>query len=158
MTAISSAASSHANSLRDFPPQFQMYGDWSNETKPVAFMFGFNRWKWDCVSHYLPDYRLVYCPMKWKLKTVQPHLDNEPNKVIVCWSYKGPDGIEDYATSKNVPLLRMEDGFIRSVGLGAEHAIPYSLILDKKGLYFDSRQTSMPTPVLLKKLGNPCNC
>jgi capsule polysaccharide export protein KpsC/LpsZ len=142
MTAISFASSSAKAPVRAFPPQFEAHGDWSNETKPVAFMFGFNRWKWDCVAHYVPDYRPVYCPMKWKLKTVQPHLDNEPNKIIVCWSYKGPEGIEEYAAANNIPIIRMEDGFIRSVGLGAEHAIPYSLIMDKKGLYFDARQAS----------------
>ncbi|KAG0924686.1 hypothetical protein G6F31_019028 [Rhizopus arrhizus] len=36
----------------------------------------------------------------------------------------------------------MEDGFIRSVGLGSDFVPPHSLVVDKLGLYFDARQPS----------------
>jgi capsular polysaccharide export protein len=36
----------------------------------------------------------------------------------------------------------MEDGFIRSVGLGSDLIAPLSLVLDKRGIYFDPRQPS----------------
>ncbi len=36
----------------------------------------------------------------------------------------------------------LEDGFMRSVGLGAELVPPLSLIVDKKGIYFDPRSPS----------------
>ncbi|MEE2001539.1 capsular polysaccharide biosynthesis protein [Alkalimonas sp. MEB108] len=39
-------------------------------------------------------------------------------------------------------LIRLEDGFIRSVGLGAEFAQPMSWIFDQQGLYFDATQPS----------------
>ncbi|WP_139243665.1 capsular polysaccharide biosynthesis protein [Alkalimonas amylolytica] len=39
-------------------------------------------------------------------------------------------------------LVRLEDGFIRSVGLGAEFAQPMSWIFDQHGLYFDATQPS----------------
>ncbi len=38
--------------------------------------------------------------------------------------------------------VRVEDGFIRSVGLGAELSRPLSLIFDQSGIYFDARYPS----------------
>jgi capsular polysaccharide export protein len=38
--------------------------------------------------------------------------------------------------------VRVEDGFIRSVGLGAELSRPLSLIFDQSGIYFDARSSS----------------
>jgi capsular polysaccharide export protein len=38
--------------------------------------------------------------------------------------------------------VRVEDGFIRSVGLGAELSRPLSLIFDQCGIYFDARSPS----------------
>ena len=43
---------------------------------------------------------------------------------------------------RGVPLVRMEDGFIRSVGLGSNFQWPYSLVLDRQGIYYDPTQTS----------------
>jgi glycosyltransferase involved in cell wall biosynthesis len=38
--------------------------------------------------------------------------------------------------------VRVEDGFIRSVGLGADLAAPLSWVLDTRGMYFDASQPS----------------
>lgn len=40
------------------------------------------------------------------------------------------------------PLLRMEDGFLRSRGLGAELVPPLSLVLDDLGIYYDPTRES----------------
>lgn len=42
----------------------------------------------------------------------------------------------------NVALLRLEDGFLRSVGLGAQFVKPLSWVIDDTGLYFDATTTS----------------
>jgi capsular polysaccharide export protein len=36
----------------------------------------------------------------------------------------------------------MEDGFVRSVGLGSDFIRPLSLVLDGRGIYFDPTQPS----------------
>lgn len=41
-----------------------------------------------------------------------------------------------------VSLVRVEDGFLRSVGLGADLARPLSLVLDRRSMHFDRRQAS----------------
>jgi capsular polysaccharide export protein len=40
------------------------------------------------------------------------------------------------------PLLRVEDGFLRSVGLGSDFNAPYSLVLDPDGVYYDPARPS----------------
>jgi capsular polysaccharide export protein len=41
-----------------------------------------------------------------------------------------------------VPVWQVEDGFVRSVGLGADSAPPYSVVVDRHGIYFDPNQPS----------------
>lgn len=42
----------------------------------------------------------------------------------------------------SVPVCRVEDGFLRSVGLGAALASPLSWVIDRKGIYYDPRRPS----------------
>jgi capsular polysaccharide export protein len=48
-----------------------------------------------------------------------------------------PEGLSD-----NVPVIRMEDGFLRSVGLGAELTRPLSWVVDRRGIYYDATRES----------------
>lgn len=43
---------------------------------------------------------------------------------------------------EGVAVIRVEDGFVRSVGLGADLVAPLSWVFDPKGIYFDARQPS----------------
>ncbi len=62
---------------------------------------------------------------------------------VVAWSSKCIDGrLEALCREAGVPLVRMEDGFIRSVGLGSNFQWPYSLVLDRRGIYYDPNQPS----------------
>ncbi|MBT42220.1 MAG: beta-3-deoxy-D-manno-oct-2-ulosonic acid transferase [Idiomarina sp.] len=58
--------------------------------------------------------------------------------LALVWGYK----YQQSDFSKNVRIVRVEDGFIRSVGLGVEFAKPCSWVIDDKGLYFDASQPS----------------
>lgn len=44
--------------------------------------------------------------------------------------------------AKDVQLIRMEDGFLRSVGLGADLVKPISWVIDKRGIYYDASKPS----------------
>ncbi len=61
---------------------------------------------------------------------------------IVVWGSNLPEEIEHLAARRGVPVWRMEDGFLRSVGLGAERYTPASLALDRTGIYYDPRTPS----------------
>lgn len=61
---------------------------------------------------------------------------------VVAWASKASTETERVCEELSVPLIRMEDGFLRSVGLGSNFHWPYSLILDRKGMYYDPSSPS----------------
>lgn len=60
----------------------------------------------------------------------------------IVWGGRQKSAVTEYADQNNIPLISMEDGFIRSVGLGSDFALPLSLVLDKSGIYFDPQRPS----------------
>ena len=61
---------------------------------------------------------------------------------IAVWPSRAPKGLDAAAAAAGVPVFRVEDGFIRSRGLGADFIPPASVIIDGRGIYYDSRQPS----------------
>lgn len=58
---------------------------------------------------------------------------------LAVWpSRVSPELIED-AKRRGVPLVQIEDGFIRSVGLGSNLVPPLSVVVDRRGIHFDPR-------------------
>ncbi|AHI26672.1 Capsule polysaccharide biosynthesis protein [Komagataeibacter xylinus E25] len=56
---------------------------------------------------------------------------------IVGWATRLPKDMAQIARESNVPLWRMEDGFVRSVGLGSDLCVPCSIFVDRRGIYYD---------------------
>lgn len=74
----------------------------------------------------------------------------------VIWSSKCTDEVLERARALNVARLwRMEDGFIRSVGLGSDFNHPYSLVLDESGIYYDPKRESDLTKILRSVPAHP---
>ncbi|WP_239407078.1 capsular polysaccharide biosynthesis protein, partial [Desulfovibrio sp. An276] len=61
---------------------------------------------------------------------------------VVVWSSAVTDTLQQQCDRESVTLARMEDGFIRSVGLGSDFNWPYSLVVDRKGIYYDPTRPS----------------
>lgn len=61
---------------------------------------------------------------------------------VAAWSSRMPAGLERRAAEEGVSLLRVEDGFIRSRGLGSDFLPPCSIILDGGGIYYDPNRPS----------------
>ena len=57
---------------------------------------------------------------------------------LVLWGTKPPPE----GQGPGMRVLRMEDGFLRSVGLGAELARPLSWVVDTHGMYYDATRPS----------------
>lgn len=75
--------------------------------------------------------------------TVQRLLENQVKPTIVCWGMGGSVALQNYAIDRNLPIWRIEDGFVRSFGLGAHYIPPSSLLLDKTGgIYFNATRPS----------------
>lgn len=74
-----------------------------------------------------------------------PHRDSAAGAIraargrsVATWSSRIPRGLVESGT----PMLRVEDGFIRSAGLGSGFLPPGSVIADGRGIYYDPRQAS----------------
>ena len=61
---------------------------------------------------------------------------------IVSWASRDNSGLQRACETAGVALVRVEDGFIRSAGLGASFVPPLSLAFDGRGIYYDSTRSS----------------
>jgi capsular polysaccharide export protein len=61
---------------------------------------------------------------------------------IVVWGAGTPAGLDELIATSGARLVRIEDGFIRSVGLGSDLIPPRSLVFDDCGIYFDATRAS----------------
>jgi capsular polysaccharide export protein len=64
-------------------------------------------------------------------------LAHRTGRSLILWAGKEPDGFAPQS-----PCLRVEDGFLRSRGLGAELVPPLSLVTDDLGIYYDPSRPS----------------
>lgn len=101
---------------------------------------GFSFWKRSQARAYLgtPGAELTFGSEKPRGS------DEDKNCRLLAWSSKWPDR-SDY---ESPPLVRMEDGFLRSAGLGCDLQRPYSLILDPEGIYYDQAPPSRLEKIL----------
>ncbi len=56
---------------------------------------------------------------------------------LMVWAGREPDDLDELARAADRAILRVEDGFLRSRGLGAALVPPLSLVTDAKGIYYD---------------------
>lgn len=61
---------------------------------------------------------------------------------VGVWPSRAPTGLEAAAGERGVPIVQLEDGFLRSNGLGAECRPPMSLVADRRGMHYDPRTPS----------------
>jgi capsular polysaccharide export protein len=59
---------------------------------------------------------------------------------LVLWGVRNADHAK--ALGPGARVMRMEDGFLRSVGLGSDSHVPASLVVDTRGIYFDPTRPS----------------
>jgi len=108
----------------------------------VNYFFGFSYWKHPFVEPFF-DEKILFIntffgnPLK---KALRKGLN--PGSSIYIWGKKSFPDVEHYAYTHRIPIFRVEDGFIRSVGLGSDLTQPYSLVVDSRGIYFDPTQPS----------------
>lgn len=64
-------------------------------------------------------------------------------EAVAGWGYRPTAArARSLAAKRNIPYWALEDGFLRSAGLGSEGAPPLSLIADDLGVYFDATRPS----------------
>lgn len=111
------------------------------DTQRTIFAFNIKEWKRPYLQSLYPDRTLVYIPINLNESLVKrkylPHILNNDIDVLV-WGMLLPKTIKD----SNARITYVEDGFIRSVGLGSEHTPPMSLSFDSKTVYFNAQEAS----------------
>jgi capsular polysaccharide export protein len=61
---------------------------------------------------------------------------------VRVWATRMPERLAPLCAGAGIPLARVEDGFLRSVGLGAGLAPGASIVVDDRGIYYDPRTES----------------
>lgn len=92
----------------------------------------------------LPDWRLLKEPSAPRADAVQ---------AVLAWGHKpSARTAEQYAQRHGLPLLRAEDGFLRSTDLG-HRCPPLSIVLDDQGIYYDASEPSRLESLIATPLG-----
>ncbi|WDY59354.1 capsular polysaccharide biosynthesis protein [Pseudomonas sp. PSKL.D1] len=57
---------------------------------------------------------------------------------LLVWAAREPTGLAQRAEAAGVPVWRVEDGFMRSTGLGVNNSPALSLVLDRGGIHYNA--------------------
>jgi capsular polysaccharide export protein len=102
--------------------------------------FDMSYWKRPFVRRYLrsPGRSVTFCRSTQELS----HIDDPSQLTAVVWASRKKPELSDWANRNHVPIWHMEDGFLRSAGLGSDLTAPGSLVLDPEGIYYDPSRPS----------------
>lgn len=126
---------------------FYLVGDnWIDKPElDIVLVLGCNDWKFGFIAEYLSDYRVAFAGRKEVgLTLVMQKLLKLKKKpiAVAIWGYTEKKSLRKALKLLRIPIWRIEDGFIRSASLGAKHTVPYSLVIDKTGLYYNGTSPS----------------
>jgi len=144
-------ATRYRDPFRNTPASFEdtlaLLAEWRRieiANRRIAVCVGMSFWKRRRVADFLrstagtPAFRRTAAGA---VATARLASAAEP-RAIAVWASRMPPGLTEMAGRHRVPLIRVEDGFVRSVGLGADFLPPASLVFDAGGMYYDPRSRS----------------
>lgn len=125
----------------------------NEENRRNYIAVGFRRWKWPHVKAFASS-TVGTIEFESDLNVGFQKAARE-GKTVLIWAGKATDKVVEQCTKLGVPLIRMEDGFLRSVGLGVDYHYPFSLALDDCGIYYDPARPSRMTHILAEIKQHP---
>ncbi len=123
----------------------------SNRGKPgerIAAATGMSWWKRQEIRQFLwsPGAPVsIHLSAKRAVKTAA-----KKGGALAVWPSRISPNLERQAKAKGVNLVRVEDGFVRSVGLGSNLVPPLSVIVDREGIHYDPSRPSDLETILAK--------
>ncbi len=96
--------------------------------------FGFTPWKQRSLKCFLAGSALRF--------RLPRSLPGPRAEAVAVWGLRARPRLLATARQRGLPLLRVEDGFLRSVGLGADLIDPISWVVDHRGMYYDAAVAS----------------
>ncbi|MGQ7845712.1 capsular polysaccharide biosynthesis protein [Granulosicoccus sp. 3-233] len=142
-------------SLRECLDHVCLQQDYFQRNAGSRVCVGITPWKKRYLAQFLrsPDGRLRFSNRN----------DAAPSEMPLCWSFTdsangigrklSSAGCDQPGSAGSSAFIRVEDGFIRSRGLGSDFVPPASLVIDEMGLYFDAG-----SPSTLERLLNEYVC
>lgn len=105
----------------------------------IAAASGMAFWKRETMRHFLWDGRRSppFYPAGKGLSRAR-----QAGGALAVWPSRVPSTIWREAEASGVPVARVEDGFLRSKGLGAALTPPGSVVVDRSGIYYDAGSAS----------------
>jgi capsular polysaccharide export protein len=125
----------------------------ADEDRDLACMAGVARWK----RRRLKQFFALATPGS-------PFVDDAEDCVkraqasggaIGVWPAATPEALIARAEQAGAPIRRIEDGFVRSVGLGSDLLPPCSIVVDRLGIYYDPGQPSDLERILMETAFTP---
>lgn len=103
-----------------------------------VYALGFSRWKKPIVRRYFQGSTVRF---------VRRLAQVPAGATVVVWGRRDLEAPEAKALPEGgegirFDVVRIEDGFLRSVGLGADLITPLSWVLDRRGIYYDATRPS----------------
>ena len=92
--------------------------------------FGFTPWKQRNLRRFLAGSDVSF-PMPWMVP-------GSGMNAVAVWGRRGTPRVLRAADRRQLSTLHVEDGFLRSVGLGADLIDPISWVVDGRGMYYDA--------------------
>ena len=114
---------------------------------------GFSLWKRAILRRYLRSKgnQIIFLrDLSALTRSIARHRTEELTYIVV-WASRPHADVAAYAERQGIPLIRLEDGFLRSTGLGSDWAAPGSLVFDRLGIYYDPRTPSTLEEILATK-------
>jgi capsular polysaccharide export protein len=101
----------------------------------AIYCFGFRVWKRNYMRAYLrcPGNRIEFPRDAAHAR----RLGFDSSAKLLVWGQREPETVRQLAADHGVDVWRVEDGFLRSVGLGSDMVAPASLVVDREGIYYD---------------------
>jgi capsular polysaccharide export protein len=96
---------------------------------PVVHALRFSRWKKPIVRTFFDGSEVRF---------VRRAEDVPAGAALAVWGRRPVSA----AAAQRLTLIRLEDGFLRSVGLGVDLVRPVSWVMDPRGIYFDATRPS----------------
>jgi capsular polysaccharide export protein len=96
--------------------------------------FGFTPWKQRVLRRFLAGSQL-----RFRFPWQRP---GRGAALVAIWGRRARPGLLRAVARRRLPLLHVEDGFLRSVGLGADLIDPISWVIDRRGIYYDATAAS----------------
>ena len=104
-------------------------------------LLGITPWKRGYIDRYVMGSEFDHQFMTMNQLEQLPDTSANKSPSVLVWGKRAPESAQEKML-QSFHVARMEDGFVRSVGLGSNFTAPRSLVIDDLGIYFDATQPS----------------